>query len=285
MHTTASDGALTTAEILKKCEDAKLELISITDHIQLGAYEALKNPAIRSIFSGQILPGCEFTSHYNNTTIEILGFGIDLDIATEYLDKHFPTLQEHAVLEVEYLQTLYMEKGLIFDHTKQYENRLKLKEELLLYPENRARLTDPRSIDQPSVFLRQELGNPNSPYFSPAGRYFPDPRAVCEGIKKMGGISFLAHPGIYHKSVYDHLEELIELSGVDGLEVWYPSHTPEQRAHLHTLCEKHRLLETGGSDYHRPEREVRGNIIGNPLVAKELPLDHILAWTASLKKI
>ena len=48
IHTIYSDGDKTIEEVLKKCEEKKLEYISITDHNSVGAYfELEKNPEIR----------------------------------------------------------------------------------------------------------------------------------------------------------------------------------------------------------------------------------------------
>ena len=39
---------------------------------------------------------------------------------------------------------------------------------------------------------------------------------------------------------------------IDGLEVYYPGHTDEQKQWLAQLAEKRGLLVTGGSDFHDP---------------------------------
>ncbi len=76
---------------------------------------------------------------------------------------------------------------------------------------------------------------------------YPDTRDVLTAIHEAGGIAVLAHPHVYGNE--ELLEELIPL-GLDGVEVWHPSHTPEQTAHLLSFAQEHRLLTTGGSDFH-----------------------------------
>jgi predicted metal-dependent phosphoesterase TrpH len=39
-------------------------------------------------------------------------------------------------------------------------------------------------------------------------------------------------------------------AGLMGIEVYHPSHTPEQIQHLEFLSTEYHLLKTGGSDYH-----------------------------------
>lgn len=76
---------------------------------------------------------------------------------------------------------------------------------------------------------------------------YPDPRDVLNAIHEAGGIAVLAHTHVYKSE--DLLQELIPL-GLDGVEVWHPYHTEEQRNALLDLAVQHRLLTTGGSDFH-----------------------------------
>lgn len=76
---------------------------------------------------------------------------------------------------------------------------------------------------------------------------FPEPKEVIEGIHNAGGIAILAHPG--QDDDFDCIDELIEL-GIDGFEAWHPDNTEEQTEELKTIAKKHKLLVTGGSDFH-----------------------------------
>ena len=76
---------------------------------------------------------------------------------------------------------------------------------------------------------------------------YPEPLDVLNAIHEAGGIAVLAHPHQYHNEAL--LEELIA-AGLDGVEVWHPSHTEEQTEALLQLTEQKGLLATGGSDFH-----------------------------------
>lgn len=74
----------------------------------------------------------------------------------------------------------------------------------------------------------------------------------------LGGLAVLAHPGrskdIYAIPADDaDLEALVEV-GLDGVEVYYPTHTPEQVAFYAMLAAKYGLLVSGGSDSHHPSQ-------------------------------
>lgn len=55
IHTTYSDGTDSVEELLKKAEDKQLEVISITDHDEVGSYfELEKDKKLRNLYSGKI---------------------------------------------------------------------------------------------------------------------------------------------------------------------------------------------------------------------------------------
>ena len=47
----------------------------------------------------------------------------------------------------------------------------------------------------------------------------------------------------------DQIEALIS-EGLDGLEVWHRGNSPDNEKRLLTICRRHQLLVTGGSDWH-----------------------------------
>ncbi len=76
---------------------------------------------------------------------------------------------------------------------------------------------------------------------------YPDIAEVLTAVHDAGGIAVLAHP--YFSDNLDSLPRLLE-NGLDGIEVWHPSATEEQQAQLKKLAAKHKLLMTGGTDFH-----------------------------------
>ncbi len=293
IHTTASDGKHSVAEVLQMCEDAKLDLISITDHWTMLGYDELKDPAVRSLFSGKILTGCEFTAHYEGQAIEILGYGVDPEDAGEYLAQ-FPPLIQKWELELEELIRQYHKMGFRFDEAKirsifEADKRIGARgvmfDELILYPENVARFTDPASIENCSIFTRKEVNNKKSPYFLHNGWFSPPANEVCDFIHSIGGTAILAHPAAYDKEVYESIEDIIRFAKPDGLEAWYIGHTPEQREHLLSLCKKYDLLYSGGSDFHGAARAAKGYRIGLPQLADIYPLKEIMGWIEPLRKL
>ena len=87
IHTIYSDGDITIEEVLKKCEEKKLEYISITDHNTCKGYndEFLKN---NTIFSGKIVMGAEMKATLDNRKrIEFLAYNIKNPIHKKFYKK------------------------------------------------------------------------------------------------------------------------------------------------------------------------------------------------------
>jgi len=77
LHTNYSDGTDTVKELLKNAESQKQDIISITDHDSVDAYNELENIDTRKLFSGKIIVGAELKTFYNGVPMEVLGYGID----------------------------------------------------------------------------------------------------------------------------------------------------------------------------------------------------------------
>ena len=76
---------------------------------------------------------------------------------------------------------------------------------------------------------------------------YPSPEETLEAIHDAGGIAVLAHPAFLDN--FDEIDDYIEM-GLDGIEVWHPSATDADIEMLGSICKKHKLLMTGGSDFH-----------------------------------
>ena len=74
----------------------------------------------------------------------------------------------------------------------------------------------------------------------------PETKEVMENIHDAGGIAVLAHAGDYIGSGV--IEKLMS-EGLDGLEVWCPSHNEQISDELVAFAKKNGLLAIGGSDF------------------------------------
>jgi predicted metal-dependent phosphoesterase TrpH len=82
--------------------------------------------------------------------------------------------------------------------------------------------------------------------------------AVVDAAHRSGAVCLIAHPGRGEGyTCYDAhlLDELRQDVPIDGFEVYYPAHTPEQIVMYREYAKTHRLLISSGSDSHSPEKE------------------------------
>ncbi len=91
------------------------------------------------------------------------------------------------------------------------------------------------------------------------------PTEVIEVIRQAGGVAVLAHP-IQSRAV-ERIPEFVSY-GLQGLEVYYPTHTPDDVTLLLSLVQRYRLLATGGSDFHAPHHK-EGTALGGVYVPFE----------------
>jgi predicted metal-dependent phosphoesterase TrpH len=80
-------------------------------------------------------------------------------------------------------------------------------------------------------------------------RHRLSPADAVAVIRRAGGVAVLAHPGLADR---DALIPPLVAAGLEGLEVYYPEHSPSQTEHYLDLCRRLALLATGGSDFHGP---------------------------------
>ena len=88
---------------------------------------------------------------------------------------------------------------------------------------------------------------------------------ALELIISAGGIPVLAHP--YKMNKDSIILELIE-SGLQGIEVYYPTQEPSLRLKYRNLAKRFGLAITGGSDFHGTRRP--GICLGEITINKEM---------------
>lgn len=75
-----------------------------------------------------------------------------------------------------------------------------------------------------------------------------------------GAVTVLAHPGRgggeIHRYDPEQIEEMLADIPLDGIEVYYPTHTAAQTAAYDALARRHGLLVSAGSDSHGPRQRL-----------------------------
>lgn len=268
-HTIYSDGEKDVKDLLQEAEMLGLKCLSITDHNNCYAYEALKNMDVAKYFSGKIIPGCELQTIICGIPIELLAYNIDIDVinklAPEYYESSF---KEKNIIETQRLldtckkNKLFLdEEKIIYDPEKEYGS-VSIHKELTKHEKNRI-FFDERSWNDGGHFFRKCISNPNSIFYVNLSDLIPQPDKIIELIKKAGGLVFIPHIFIYHENSNMVLERLINDYDIDGIECFHWIFSEDQNQFLLEFSKNNGYYISGGSDYHGREHIKLGVGKGN----------------------
>lgn len=243
MHTAASDGSQTPAELLCQLRSLGIHTFSVTDHDTVdGALEmeGLVPPGMR------YLMGIEFSCISPKGKCHILGYGYDPDapaLRAALAQGRQLRLQKLQV-RLELLETLF---------------GIRLTEEELQW------LSIQKSPGKPHIAqllcrrgLSDSVDGAIKTYLNPCktAPLLLDAATAVRAILRSGGVPVWAHPlggeGERHlteAAFRDQLQYLMA-SGIRGLECHYARYTPREASWLEAQAEAHGLLISGGSDYH-----------------------------------
>ena len=259
-HSTFSDGIFSPSELVDYAVKKGLSGIAITDHDTVDGIEEAMERA--SIYKGFIvIPGVELSTEYNNEEVHVLGYMIDYRM--EYLLRILKYLQDtrnnRAIKIIDKLKKM----GIKINH------------------EDVMKIAGDGAIGRPHIarFLIQDgyvgtIKNAFTEYLAKgAPAYVPKqkltPLCAINIIRKAGGVSVAAHPGLLKsKNILNYLIHI----GIDGIEVYHSKHTAKQSEEFLKLAQRHNLFITGGSDFHYPPQVGRENA---DLGSIKIPLENI----------
>ncbi|NNK84378.1 MAG: PHP domain-containing protein [Desulfobacterales bacterium] len=269
IHSTASDGTLSPAEILKLAQKLKLKAIAITDHDTIdGAKEALRAgipPSIKFL-TGVEISAASPPSIFHAGSFHILGYYIRLD--DPQLNETLAVLQQarknRNPLIVKRLNSLGFEFSLE-DVSSEIGDAQLGRPHIARYMLKRGFV---KSIDEA---FRKYIAQGKPAYVD---KYRVDCKRAIQIILDAGGIPVLAHPILlnFNKDETTELFALLKDMGLKGVEVYYPGTSPDMTAFYIELAERFGLLKTGGTDFHgslKPDIQM-GSGRGNFFVPYEI---------------
>jgi 3',5'-nucleoside bisphosphate phosphatase len=239
IHTQASDGTWSPAQLVKQVRTAGIGLFAVIDHNSMASVAACEALALASGL--HFLRGVEISASLDGILYHILAYGIDPTNAALQRLLASNSGQEEAA-ETEGIRILQRDNFPV--DPAAYE----------AYINNPARggwkglnyLID-RGIcaDVDDFFSR--LFDKGRPYPFPI---YPKPAEVFSTILAAGGTPILAHPGANWLHIAEEVLEDFRQAGMRGLECYTSYHNLDLTQRFLKWCRRHDLLITGGSDCH-----------------------------------
>jgi predicted metal-dependent phosphoesterase TrpH len=234
-HTKYSDGVCSPAETVFAYVKAGVQMMAITDHDTVDAVEECRARAEKA---GVIFINGVEISAQGHDYLHILGYNIDIknkrfedflaenrSLRNERIKKIIKKLQESGVL---------IEEENVFSTVKNTASRAHIADAL-----KRAGIVSSRQEG-----FKKYLAQSRPAYVPPEGKNFAE---IIAQIHQAGGKAFLAHPGAV-KEIWDFPRWTN--AGLDGIEVYYPTHNAQTQKDLSQIAKKYGLLVSAGSDFH-----------------------------------
>lgn len=236
MHSTASDGSRTPADVVRAGKAAGLVAIALTDHDSVaGLAEA---QAMGGELGVRIVNGVELSAVEGEVETHLLGLHLGELLV---LERALEGLREMRQRRARQIVDRLVELGV---HVT-FEDVLEQAGDGAVGRPHvaRAMVGEGWATDVRDAFDRY-LGAGRPAYVAKEQLDMADAIAM---IHAAGGLAVLAHPG--SAGTRARLTALAAL-GLDGVEVKHPGHSPGDQTRLRTLCEQLGLVVSGGSDWH-----------------------------------
>ncbi len=239
IHSTASDGRFSPAEIVRKSAEAGLTVIALTDHDTVdGIAPALE--ATEAFPWLKVIPGVEISTDIPHGEAHVLGYFIDY--AQPALQATLSRMRNSRQGRAQRMITKLRNLGLPIEWQRVQEiagsgsvGRPHIAQAMLekgYITSIKEAFTNYISRDGPAYAEREKM----------------TPVEAVELILQASGLPVLAHPFTINDP--ETMVKELKTNGLVGIEAYYNNYTAEEVNKLVSLAENYSLIVTGGSDYH-----------------------------------
>ncbi|HEY9855632.1 MAG TPA: PHP domain-containing protein [Stenomitos sp.] len=273
LHTTASDGRFTPAELVEAACLVGLKAIAITDHDETCGVEAARAVVAERGYRLEVLMGIEINTVWQDAEVHVLGYF--MDPATPGWQEAMQRQQGERMRRMTRFVAALQAFGVpvTLEAVQAEAGAGSLGRPHLA----RALVAMGVAGSEQSAFER--FLTPGTPTYVP--REGLTPFEAIALIRKAGGVSSLAHPKNVSLTAptgpedpTSLIERLVE-AGLDALEIVHPSQPPMLRDYYAGMVAYYGLLSTGGTDDHGPR-------LGRPARIGSEAVDY--AWVEALRE-
>ena len=238
LHSTASDGIYTPAELVQLALDKAIQVIALTDHDTTEGIEEALDAAQGTGLT--VVPGVEISTDVpGNRELHILGYHIDRHDAP--LQECLEELRQSRLERVRKMVDLLAQAGcnLELDRLMAIAGRGSVGR-----PHIAQAMVEANCVNSVASAFRLYIGRGAPAY---GFRSKLTAQEAIQIVLEAGGVPVLAHPS----QLVEHIPELVRY-GLAGLEVYYDGYEGAEKRFLAGLAQKYDLIATGGSDFHGP---------------------------------
>ncbi len=257
-HTTASDGVCSPSEVVRLAKAAGLSAVAVTDHDTTAGLKEAEEAGLR--LGIRVVPGAELSTAADGRDIHILAYFADPDDALwqERLASLRDVRDRRNALILEKLASLGIR--LTIEEVRAAAHS----------PAEAAAAETPGRAAGPDAAGSKSVGRPHiaealrrkgivesvgeafdrflasgAPAFVSLERAHP--AEAIGWIREAGGVSVIAHPGLYGR---DSLVEELLRQGACGIEAFHSDHGEADERKYAAMAHRFGVAATGGSDFH-----------------------------------
>jgi predicted metal-dependent phosphoesterase TrpH len=238
-HTSVSDGKISPSELVLEAESVGIDLLSITDHDTIKAYEGLQSGSSASV---HLIPGIEFSTEWRKTGIHILGLNIRLD--SDAIRAGIKIQTQARTTRAQRIADKLDKLGI--------EDSWEIAGESVIGRPHFARfLVESGVVKNTGQAFDKYLGAGKTgdvrQFWAPYGE-------IIQWIRDADGTAVLAHPDKYKMSRTKLLSLLddFQAAGGEAMEVITGNQSKDVTQKLSLMCQGKGLMASCGSDFHQP---------------------------------
>ena len=239
IHSTASDGKLNPADIVRKSAERGLTIIALADHDSVDSIAPAL--AVAKAFPQlKVIPCVEISTDVPHGEVHVLGYFVD------YTDhKLKATLERMRHSRRERACGMVTKLGKLGIHIEWQRVQEIAGSGSIGRPHIAQAMLERGYVASVKEAFTKYLSRDGPAYVE---REKMTPVEAVELLLLTNGLPVLAHP----LTINDPETTVIELkaSGLVGIEAYYDGYTAEETNRLVSLADRHSLITTGGSDYH-----------------------------------
>lgn len=245
-HTTASDGLLAPAAVVRLAREAGVAVLAVADHDTTAGVDAALEAGAR--LGVEVIPAVEINTDTETSEVHVLGYYVEhtLPWFQQFLGELRGGREHRAARMVARLNAL----GIPIE----YERVRAMAEGAVGRPHVARALIEAGAVRTTEEAFQKYIGRGGPAYVE---RMKVTPEDAVRVIRRAGGVPVLAHPGW---GVQDEMLPALVEAGLQGIEAYYPDHTPSMTAHYLELAARYHLLVTGGTDFHGGDLATRVGI-------------------------